>query len=374
MTSVTITRWQCDRCESRHTEPAGREEVPEGWLHLSTSIGLKADLCAACVQALALFMLNDGATTQNESTGTKAPTDDELARRWIAGDAVVDIAKDLGLSVSRVYQMRNALDLPRRPRGRPPRNDSTRRFANGGPLKRMASIPPGRPMRLADDHAAIVESRTLFPTRVFDVADSPRLLVSGSNQRKIGEKVTKGIWRGKPIYCLTLEERASCPSSCSMWNDCYGNHMHAARRHKHGPELIERLRAELIERSQLHAETGFVVRLHILGDFWSIEYVVFWQEALRQLPGLHVFGFTAHHVDTAIGEAILHMNVDQPLRCRIRFSDTTDGGGMSSHVIETVDDVREGSTVCPAQTGATDCCGTCGLCWTGKKPIAFARH
>ena len=30
--------------------------------------------------------------------------------------------------------------------------------------------------------------------------------------------------------------------------------------------------------------------------------------------------------------------------------------------------------ICPAQTGATDCCATCALCWNSVRSIAFRRH
>lgn len=50
----------------------------------------------------------------------------------------------------------------------------------------------------------------------------------GANNPKTGKRITKGLWAGMPIYTLTLEERASCPSYCHMWRDCYGNR-HAPR-------------------------------------------------------------------------------------------------------------------------------------------------
>src|SRR5262249_24811065 len=34
---------------------------------------------------------------------------------------------------------------------------------------------------------------------------------------------------------LTLEERATCPTTCRHWRDCYGNKMHRAQRWQRGP-------------------------------------------------------------------------------------------------------------------------------------------
>jgi hypothetical protein len=56
--------------------------------------------------------------------------------------------------------------------------------------------------------------------------------------------------------------------SCS---DGYGNSMNWARRIKHGREFEERLWEELADKQAKHPR-GFLVRLHILGDFYSTDY------------------------------------------------------------------------------------------------------
>lgn len=92
-------------------------------------------------------------------------------------------------------------------------NRPTRRFEYGGRFHRIANKPitgHGPRVRLVPTHPALVEGRTIFPSTVVAPADSPRLLVSGTNQRKIGRIVSKGRWKGFPLYTLTLEERATC--------------------------------------------------------------------------------------------------------------------------------------------------------------------
>lgn len=248
---------------------------------------------------------------------------------------------------------------------------AVRKVAYGGPLHRIANKPTkgtGARVILAPAHAAHAEARTLFPSRVVDPLESPRLLVSGFNQRKIGGKITKGRWAGLTLYTLTLEERATCPRSCGEWATCYGNNMNWSRRHRAGIDLEARLIGELVDLSLRHPE-GFAVRLHILGDFYSAAYVDLWREALAELPGLHVFGFTARQCE--IGEAVAEMNADFPDRCRIRFSGS-EIGGFGSRVISSFAESRH--VVCPVQTGKTDCCGTCGLCWTMDRTVEFVRH
>ena len=230
---------------------------------------------------------------------------------------------------------------------------------------------------LAADHPAIVGSRTLFPSTVVDPADSPRLLVSGHNSRKIGAKVTKGEWVGFPIYTLTLEERASCPRDCFHWATCYGNGMPLARRHRHGSDLERLLARELNGLQQAHPD-GYVVRAHVLGDFYSVEYVAAWQDWLTRFPALHVFGYTAWSPDSEIGGAVARVRDEARDRFAIRFSSEAAAPGGATTLWKTPEGPREGDVVvCPAQTGGTDCCGTCGLCWAPSArdlTIGFIAH
>lgn len=217
-------------------------------------------------------------------------------------------------------------------------------------------------MTLKGNHAAIVEERTLFPTRVMDV--DHRVLKSGINQRKLGGRVVKGKWTGMPIYSLTLEERATCPKSCEHWFNCYGNHMYAAKRYRHGEELERELEIELAALAADHPQ-GFVVRLHILGDFYSVHYVCCWGRWLDRFPNLRVFGYTARDPNEPIGLALQNVRDVYPDRWWVRWSGRDNDTWLST---------GETGITCPVQTGKTDCCGTCALCWTAEMPIRFLVH
>lgn len=252
------------------------------------------------------------------------------------------------------------------------RQHTPRAIQYGGPLHRIANKPvkgTGARITLMPDHPAVREGRTIFPSRVVHPDDSPRLLVSGTNQRKIGVKVTKGRWKGFPLYTITLEERATCPRSCSEWATCYGSNMNWSRRHMHGIDLEVRLIDEIVELERRHPG-GFAVRLHILGDFYSVAYVNLWRQLLAECPALHVFGFTARQPGTDIGAAVTAMNAESPGRCAIRFS------GRDSLVIDRHEDSEH--VVCPAQSDPKGkrCCGTCTLCWAMPldRPVEFVRH
>lgn len=247
------------------------------------------------------------------------------------------------------------------------------RYAYGGPLRRFESVKPkGHGIVLRPDHPAMVDARTIFPTTVNEVGHPrlKRLLKGGENSRKIGRTVMKGKLKGCPIFTLTLEERATCPPTCAMLDACYGNGMPYAQRIAHGREFEEALWQELADKQARHPN-GFLVRLHILGDFYSVDYAELWAEGLEAYPALHVFGYTARDPESDIGHVIRELLGYRGDRFHIRFS----GWGGASHgsvVVEAGEPTEH--LICPAQTGRTDCCATCALCWHSDRTIAFLRH
>lgn len=227
--------------------------------------------------------------------------------------------------------------------------------------------PVGNPLGIARDNPAAVEGRTIFARNVVPSSAQLRLLKSGANSVKIGSHVTKGSLSGAAIYTLTLEERATCPRSCAHWLDCYGNKMHWPKRITPDDGFLPRLAGELAGLAERHEQ--FLVRLHVLGDFYAAEYVAFWRAQLRRLGGLHVYGYTARK-GCEIAQAIDEMNAHP--RASIRWSNGLPGEFRSF----TVDNAAEAgdAIICPAQSDKTDCCGTCALCWSTPRAIAFLRH
>lgn len=177
------------------------------------------------------------------------------------------------------------------------------------------------------------------------------------------------------MYSLSLEERATCPSDCEQWDNCYGDNMPFAHRFDHtDPNFISYLEVQLRALNEKHPE-GFVVRLHVLGDFYDGLYIVQWQLWLNQYENLRVFGYTHHTADSQLGNMINNINRIYPDRFRIRYSDDWDQE-FSAHVSKTENTVRllGNGIVCPEQTGQTSSCTTCGYCWTSDHPVVFIEH
>ena len=233
---------------------------------------------------------------------------------------------------------------------------------------------------LAATHPAVVAGRSVYHSKVLNARDSPRVLVSGHHNCKIGKRITKGPWSGLEVYTFALEERATCPSSCGLWRECYGNTMHLARRHHPGPDLIEVLGQELAQKARKHPK-GFAVRLHVLGDFYDADYVAAWLHWMDDFPGMHVWGYTSHPMTSRIGMVLDAGNDTWPDRWSVRFSVSpeTEIKGMTATTIwrlESNAQVREG-LVCPAQQHRTISCSTCALCWSREateQRIVFIGH
>lgn len=237
--------------------------------------------------------------------------------------------------------------------------------------KRQARLQRRGPIVLAEDHPAYVEARPLFAA--VSAASRPNILVSGINHWKIGAKVTKGRWKGFPIYTLTLPERTTCPQSCPLWGGCYGNAMHLAKRILPGEDLERRLEADVATLAERHPG-GFAVRLHVLGDFYSVSYVRLWARLLVQHRPLHVFGFSARiDDDDPIAHALREVVARRWDRFAIRFSGAKKLERSAITVVH-AEDVPPDAIPCPQQSGKTQCCGACALCWQSERRIAFLQH
>lgn len=214
-----------------------------------------------------------------------------------------------------------------------------------------------------------VLTTTRYPKGIKD-PNELTVLKKGSTNKKLGFKVTAKKWKGKRLYALTLTERETCPTSCHHWIDCYGNNMPFAHRFS-TLGLIEKLELEITQLLDKHKE-GIVIRLHVLGDFYSTEYVSFWQEMLLEHPKLSLFGYTGREEDSDIGKAIFLLNNRFNERCVIRFSRSKE---YSSGFMYAAEESFEGNHFdCPEQNGKVASCAACGLCWMVNKTVRFRTH
>jgi hypothetical protein len=196
------------------------------------------------------------------------------------------------------------------------------------------------------------------------------VLKKGSSNKKLGFKITAKKWAGKRLYSLTLTERETCPVSCHHWNDCYGNNMPFAHRFS-TQGLIHKLEVEIKSLLLKHSQ-GVVIRLHVLGDFWSVSYVSFWKRMLKENPTLCVFGYTGRLPGSKIGSALSKLNNLFKDRCVIRYSRSKESkNGLLYAAEESFEGPHFG---CPEQSGKIKDCASCGLCWISPRTVRFITH
>ena len=136
------------------------------------------------------------------------------------------------------------------------------------------------------------------------------------------------------------------------------------------------LESSVAELARKHPK-GFVVRLHVLGDFFSTEYVNFWAEMLIKYPMMNVYGYTHRLLKSDIGKRIRWLNHALPSRWRVRFSDNW-RAKFSACVVHPDSEYvpKKGKEIiCPEQLGQVDKCVECGLCWAQEdRRIIFLEH
>ena len=199
------------------------------------------------------------------------------------------------------------------------------------------------------------------------------VLKPGSNNAKLGYVITASKHKGKRIYSISLQERATCPKSCHHWNDCYGDNMPFALRYD-TRNLIHNLNKQIELLMKKHKQ-GILIRLHVLGDFYSVPYVRFWaDQMIKWGDKLALFGYTARSKGNIYNEIRL-LNMRFADRCNIRLSKNESYDKMDSFQSYAAEESFEGSSfTCPEQTGKVKSCADCGLCWTTQKTVRFLSH
>ena len=234
---------------------------------------------------------------------------------------------------------------------------------------------------------AVDGGNTLYPKSIRTASETPtkstglRVLKEAKDNTKLsGRSITRIVkgpkfFRGKHLYNLTLTERETCPFTCEQWSTCYGNHMPFAHRHSIGEELLQALEADLGYLDEKRPE-GYVIRLHILGDFYSVDYVKFWATMVQMHPNMGVYGYTHREYGTAIGDEVAALHAAFPGRVAILRSDRKhiQDPLPGAFTVPSGTEPAEGIVVCPEQVYEDITCLNCGLCFNGRTSVQFLEH
>ena len=220
-----------------------------------------------------------------------------------------------------------------------------------------------------------VEEPYIYRNKKYD--NYPFSIIKKSTNKKLGKKVLKGNKKDFKMYTLTLIERATCSDECEHWETCYGNNMmYAIRFNPYNKNFLIRLESDIKTiANQPNNKKGFLLRLHVLGDFYSVDYVLFWKRMLQLYPNLNIYGYTRNHNNSKyldkrnIANEIIKLNTLFSTRFYIRFSNKLDIEESANSI-----DLGKKGITCLAQVDEKKTCATCTLCWSSKKPINFITH
>jgi hypothetical protein len=228
---------------------------------------------------------------------------------------------------------------------------------------------------------------TVYRKNVVDwhVGDREPLKPARDNGKLHGNIVKRGQYAGYAMYSLTLEERATCSPDCGQLKTCYGNNMPFAKRYNVDAILLVAIDMQLAKLTKNGRR--ILLRLHILGDFFSVGYVEWWRRTLEKYPTVSAFGYTHWPLLTGQGQAVERLVRDMPQRFAIKRSldrlnqipqaaQHTIGATI---VIKNWADAPKGWIKCPAQM-ATDRgnnnvgCAECGIACATTTNVAFVEH
>jgi len=236
------------------------------------------------------------------------------------------------------------------------------------------------------------KTTTIFPKTILDMAKektSLSVFKSASTNKKLSgikdtgksagkagkyNRITRGKYKGYRMYALTLVERETCSTACEHWHDCYGNNLYLAKRYRLD---LDRLKSDLDKLAQ--KEKGkFILRLHILGDFSTVEYIQFYLDSLVRYPDMVIFGYSRSWDNPELRPLLDQLQNHN--RVHLRYSgmksETMTALSMDSdYTKKLVADKK--AFVCPVQAGSKiDACMDCGLCFNPRvsTPVAFITH
>ena len=159
------------------------------------------------------------------------------------------------------------------------------------------SVSPNSQIGLPATHAAVLHGRTLFPSSVQVGGPVPAHSCVWGEPKKNWRSGNEGSLVSMP-FSVSRWKRGRRASELSPLAELLWEWHALARRHKHG-EAFERKLEQEIAAKQRECPDGFVVRVHILGDFYSPIYVVLWRRWLRLFPALRLFGYS--HMIVIVG-------------------------------------------------------------------------
>lgn len=191
------------------------------------------------------------------------------------------------------------------------------------------------------------------------------------------------IGSGPGVYTYSRLPISTCPGATDWCKaNCYA-------RRVDGP-----VRALWEENSNTDSIRDFVpedarlVRIHVSGDFDSIEYIEDWIALTEHRSDVSFFGYTRSWRIAALAPSLIELRDRPNVQLFASVDPGTPEADIAGLLVEgwrlsrieepTHGNVLEGAVngmYCPEQTGDKESCDDCGFCWRGtKRDVTFIAH
>lgn len=183
--------------------------------------------------------------------------------------------------------------------------------------------------------------------------------------------ISRGNLKLGVLPSFSLPVMTTCPGKtpfCDRY--CYGlkgNFILVNVKEANDRRLDATLKGDFVEIivGEIRKAKSPAFRIHVIGDFYSVEYIEKWIDITEQLPAVVFFGSTRSWRCDFLAEAMKRFRdlENVYLRASVDLTDTTkpDGCGWRLWSVE-----GEGMN-CPHDVGKAESCFACKRCWTTKE-------
>ena len=184
--------------------------------------------------------------------------------------------------------------------------------------------------------------------------------------------ISNGNTKIGAIPNFSLPAIKTCPGQtdfCAVF--CYGLRGHfthhsrqAMLERNYQRSLQDHFASRMIRSIQDNASKVF--RIHVVGDFYTPEYIQKWTMIVDALPSVTFYAYTRSWRCPALKEAL--GNLRSHSNCHLLASIDFTHANRPDSSWNTISVEGEGSP-CPHDTEMVETCLTCGLCWSGRSNL-----
>lgn len=199
--------------------------------------------------------------------------------------------------------------------------------------------------------------------------------------RWFGISLGEGNMKVGEVLSFSLPSRLSCPGA-SRWclEHCYARRLERIRptcRRAYRDNLVEATDTDAFAEklSAILPRILLQLRLHVSGDFFSVEYIEAWRRICQSLPETRFWAYTRSWNVPALQEALRALRDLDNVQLFASTDPTMPLPGKDWRRAFLASDPRARGLLCRAQTEDQTVCLDCGYCFRRSRgDVVFREH